>query len=97
MISFVGIAAVAAADRRVPRMVRFWSSVAVLDDDAAVEMLGTTDRRLLSCNPSVVERSDTAMVANEYDSFMMMDRIGGYIVLFCVVRIQVEAGGSCFL
>ena len=47
----------------------------VLDDDSsAVE--GTTDRRLLSCNPLVVDRSDTAMVTNECDNFVMMDRIG---------------------
>jgi len=52
--------------------------LAVLDDDSAVEMEDTAERRFLSCNPSVVERSDITMVANEYDSFMMMDnRIGG--------------------
>ena len=38
------------------------------EDDAAVLC-----RRLLSCNPSVVESSDTATVTND-DNFMMMDK-----------------------
>ena len=39
-------------------------------------MEDTAERRFLSCNPSVVERSDIAIVGANDDNFMMMDGIG---------------------